>query len=219
MTSSPLLDGDEIRDLLVELGERLSARGLRARMFLVGGAALALAFNTRRATRDLDAVFEPKSEVYDEARRMAAERGLPDDWLNDGVKGLLPDRSDIVVGSHLDTPGLSVEVASAEYLFSMKAAAARDEVDADDLRFLARHLGLTDPREAIELVERFYSPHRLKPVSQYLVEDVLQQIAASAGEPDSPSPEGDTGPGGRGRVRPYRRGDGTPVRGHHRRRP
>lgn len=38
-------------------------------MYVVGGAAIALAFDERRATRDIDAVFEPKASIYDEARR------------------------------------------------------------------------------------------------------------------------------------------------------
>jgi hypothetical protein len=60
---SPLFDADQIRALLVELGQRLDARGIEARLFLVGGAAMALAFSRRRVTRDLDAVFEPKKEI------------------------------------------------------------------------------------------------------------------------------------------------------------
>ena len=177
----PLANADQIRSLLTELGDRLDKRGITARMFLVDGGAMALAYNVRRSTRDLDAVFEPKSEVYAEACLLAEAMGLPDDWLNDGVKGLLPDLSGIDVGSYFTSPGISVEVASAEYLFAMKAAAAREDIDGDDLRFLAEHLGLRDAEEAIELVERFYSPHRLKPVSQYLVEDVMAQIAAERG--------------------------------------
>lgn len=171
----PLLDADRIRDLLVELGRRLHARGITARIFLVGGAAMALAYNSRRATRDLDGVFEPKTEIYREAALMADEAGLPPDWLNEGVKGLLPDRSAAEVGSYFDSEGISVGVASAEYLFAMKAFAAREEVDADDLRFLALHLGLRDTREAVDLVERFYAPHRLKPVTQYLLEDLFAE--------------------------------------------
>lgn len=172
-TEGPLLDADRIRDLLAELGRRLHARGITARIFLVGGAAMALAYNARRATRDLDGVFEPKTEIYAEAALMAEEAGLPPDWLNDGVKGLLPDRSAAEIGSHFDSQGMSVAVASAEYLFAMKAFAAREEVDTDDLRFLAQHLGLQDPHKAIDLVERFYAPHRLKPVTQYLIEDLF----------------------------------------------
>ncbi len=171
----PLLDAQRIRELLAELGRRLHARGITARIFLVGGAAMALAYNARRATRDLDGVFEPKTEIYAEAALMAEEAGLPPDWLNDGVKGLLPDRSAVEIGSHFDSEGISVGVASAEYLFAMKAFAAREEVDAEDLRFLAQHLGLRDAQEAIDLVERFYAPHRLKPVTHYLLEDLFAQ--------------------------------------------
>jgi hypothetical protein len=179
---SPLLDAQRIRALLVELGQRLDAQGLRARIFVVGGAAMALAFSTRRATRDIDAVFEPKAAIYDQAAKMAEEHGLPTDWLNDGVKGLLPDRVPTQVGTQFDATGLAVEVASAEYLFAMKAMAARAEVDADDLRVLARHLGLHDVEQAVELVERFYSPLHLKPVTRYLLEDVLTEIRAEGGD-------------------------------------
>lgn len=173
MSEGPLLDAARIRELLTELGRRLDAQGISARMFLVGGAAMALAFNTRRVTRDLDAVFEPKVAVYDEAARMAEDLGLPDGWLNDAVKGLLPDRSGAQVGSHFEAAGVSVEVASAEYLFAMKAMAAREVVDTDDLRFLADHLGLTGAAEARALVERYYSPLRLKPVTGYVLDDLF----------------------------------------------
>lgn len=134
---------------------------------------MALAYNARRATRDLDGVFEPTTEIYAEAALMADKVGLPPDWLNDGVKGLLPDRSAAEIGSHFDSEGISVGVASAEYLFAMKAFAARAEVDTDDLRFLAQHLGIRDAAQAADLVERFYAPHRLKPTTQYLIDDLF----------------------------------------------
>jgi hypothetical protein len=38
---------------------------------------MALAYSTRRATRDLDAVFEPKQVIYEIARRVADRHGLP----------------------------------------------------------------------------------------------------------------------------------------------
>ena len=179
----PLLDDGKIRELLTELGARLEAQGLSARIFLVGGAAMALAINARRSTRDLDGVFEPKSAIYSEVAKMAEEHGLPPDWLNDSVKGLLPDKVGTEVGAHLDAPGISVEIASAEYLFAMKAKAAREGVDTDDLKTLARHLKLGGAEEAIALVERFYSPYHLKPVTRYLLEDLFQP---DDGAPDPP---------------------------------
>lgn len=113
-TSDPFLDANRIRDLLVELGARLDRRGLEARLFLVGGAAMALAFSRDRVTRDLDAVFEPKQEIHTEAAAVARTHRLPADWLNDAVKGLLPDREPPVEGvGSFSAPGIRVGVASS----------------------------------------------------------------------------------------------------------
>ncbi len=51
------LGREDIRALLDDLSAELAARGARAELFLVGGAALAVAYDATRATRDLDAVF------------------------------------------------------------------------------------------------------------------------------------------------------------------
>src|ERR1700722_8860653 len=55
------LGREDIRALLDDLSAELAARGARAELFLVGGAALAVAYDATRATRDLDAVFIPGS--------------------------------------------------------------------------------------------------------------------------------------------------------------
>jgi hypothetical protein len=171
---APLLDADQIRLLLVELGARLDEQGIEARLFLVGGAAMALAFSRRRVTRDLDAVFEPKREIYEAAATLARERALPADWLNDGVKGLLPDKIQPIEGtSSFSAPGIRVGVASAEYLFAMKAMAARQETDGDDLRTLATSLRISDVQQALDLVERFYGAGQLTTKTQLILEDVL----------------------------------------------
>ncbi|MCC6226220.1 MAG: hypothetical protein IT195_07430 [Microthrixaceae bacterium] len=174
MSSDPHLDAGRIRLLLTELGERLSARGIEGRLYLVGGAAMAIAYLRDRVTRDVDAVFEPKSEIYEEAARMAADHELASDWLNDAVKGLLPDRHPPIEGiGTFSAPGIHVGVASAEYLFAMKAQAARIETDGEDLRTLADVLGLESSAEATDLVERFYAPHHLRPVTRLLLEEIL----------------------------------------------
>lgn len=177
----PLLDATAIRELLTELGARLAAKDVEARMFVVGGAAMALAFSRSRVTRDIDAVFEPKAVIYSEAEAMAGRHGLPSGWLNDGVKGFMPERVQPVEGTvRLSLPGLSVGVASAEYLFAMKAAAARQETDGDDLRVLARLVGVTTAEEGLELVEEFYGPGRLTVKTQLLLEDVLASMGGAA---------------------------------------
>lgn len=55
---------EEIVTALTALGARLDERGIEGELYIVGGAAIAIAFDARRATRDVDAVFEPKQEVY-----------------------------------------------------------------------------------------------------------------------------------------------------------
>lgn len=172
-TSEGYFDHDRTIELLKELGSRLEKQGLRAEMFVVGGSAMALAYNRERVTKDIDAVFEPKSVVYAEARRMAAERAIAKDWLNDGVKGLLPDRPDTGAQTIYTGPGISVSVASPELLFAMKAAAARVEADTEDLKLLARILGITTSCEALDLVERFYNRARRSPKTQFVLQEMF----------------------------------------------
>src|SRR5687767_13862070 len=86
---TPLVRREEILRALTALGEELASRDLRADLYVVGGAAMALAYDERRATRDVDAVFAPKAEVYAAAARVAERLDLPEGWLNDAVKGFL----------------------------------------------------------------------------------------------------------------------------------
>lgn len=191
-----LLDAADVRELLIELGGRLADQGVDARIFIVGGVAMALAFNTRRLTRDIDAVFEPKTVIYKEAARMAAERVLPPDWLNDGVKGLLPGRVQPQEGTASFTArGIHVGVASAEYMFAMKAQAARQEADGDDLRELTRQLGLRDAEAGLDLVERFYGPGRLTPKTQLMIESIVGEVAVEQIDDSHARPQKRRGPG------------------------
>src|SRR5207302_6607242 len=100
---------------LEELATVLESRGIAGRLFVVGGVAIALAFDARRITRDIDAVFEPKSEVYSAAREVADRLELPDEWLNDAVKGFIPG-TDPDALPVFDRPGLAVTSASARFL-------------------------------------------------------------------------------------------------------
>jgi hypothetical protein len=74
------LGREDIRALLDDLSVELSTRGARAELFLVGGAALAVANDATRSTRDLDAVFIPSDVVRQAASSMAEREGLAEDW-------------------------------------------------------------------------------------------------------------------------------------------
>lgn len=124
----------DIQELLEALADELDRRGIRADVFLVGGAAMTVAYDARRATRDLDAVFAPVEAVRDAAAAVAQHRGLQPDWLNDAVKGFLPG-PDPDARRYFNAPALRVDVASPEFLLGMKLFSSRIEADADDIRF------------------------------------------------------------------------------------
>ena len=171
------MDRAEILGLLEALGARLDRRGLVGDLYVVGGAAIALAYDSRRATRDIDAIFVPKNEIYAEAAELAAERGLPVGWLNDAVKGFLlgPDPHATTV---LDLPGLRVEVASPQVVLAMKCLAHRVGEDDDDVRLLAAALGLGTAAEVLDLLEGLVGRRLLTPQLQFYVEAVLDRPSA-----------------------------------------
>jgi len=55
--SDPMLDRESIIEAFRRLGSRLARRGTVADIYVFGGAAMALAYDSRRATRDIDAIF------------------------------------------------------------------------------------------------------------------------------------------------------------------
>ncbi len=166
-----MLTREEIIRYLSALAERVAQRGIQGELYLVGGAAMALAYDARRATRDVDAVFAPKEEVYRAAHEVAEEHGLPEGWLNDAVKGFLagPDPEATPV---LDLPGLRVLAASPRYLLAMKCLAARRE-DEEDIRFLVRLTGVKSTEEAIGVLLSHYPEARVPPRARFLLEEIF----------------------------------------------
>jgi methylmalonyl-CoA mutase cobalamin-binding subunit len=70
------LDAGSVLGLLQELSDRLAARGAQAQLFVVGGAAMALAYDQDRLTRDVDTLFVPAPLVREIAQEMSAEHAL-----------------------------------------------------------------------------------------------------------------------------------------------
>jgi len=60
---SAALGRAELLEAFELLDEELRRRAVRAEVFDVGGAAMAIAYDVRRSTRDVDAIFAPTGEV------------------------------------------------------------------------------------------------------------------------------------------------------------
>lgn len=166
------MDRTEIVTALTVLGEELSARGVQGELYVVGGAAIALAYDSRRSTRDIDAVFEPKTVVYEAAAEVAGRLGLPPGWLNDAVKGFLAG-DDPQAAPVLEVPGLRCLAASPRVLLALKVSAHRVGEDEDDVRLLARELGLTTATEVLAIAEEVFGD-RLDAAARFFVEELFQ---------------------------------------------
>lgn len=165
------MDRQQIVDALRALGALLAERGLRGEMYVVGGAAIALAYDERRSTRDIDAVFEPKMEIYAAAAELAERLGLPPGWLNDAVKGFL-GRGDPNASPVLDMPGLRCLAASPRVLLALKVLAHRVGEDEGDVRLLAEALGLTTAEAVLREAEQAFGD-RLDPAARFFVEELF----------------------------------------------
>lgn len=162
----------KILSALETLGRELTRQGVRGQIFIVGGAAMALAYSTRRVTKDVDAVFEPKAIIYETAARVAVELGLPEDWLNDAVKAFMPGPDEAARPVPV-VEGIEVTTASPEYLLAMKLMAMRFGEDDEDIEILIGLSGLRTAHEALDLVQRLY-PHREPPLkTRFFLEELL----------------------------------------------
>jgi predicted nucleotidyltransferase len=168
----PLLDRAAIEDAFRRLGERLARRGVVADLYIFGGAAMALAYDARRSTRDIDAVFQPHGVVLDEARAVAAELGLPQWWLNEQGSAYVAPGGDAAAPRVFDHPGLRVSAASPEHLLAMKVLAARRR-DAEDIRFLVKHLNLTTVEEVLTLCAEVFPDEEVPARARLVLEDAV----------------------------------------------
>lgn len=167
----------EIRLYLSKISDRLSEKEITGEIVVFGGAAMVLAYQARVSTKDVDAVFVPKNEVYDAADVVALEYGLESGWLNDAVKGFLSEHGKTV--PVLDYPNLKVYVAAPEYLLAMKCMSMRlgkDETDLNDICFLIGRLKIKTADEVLSLVERYYPGNRIQPRTQFTLEELFQRL-------------------------------------------
>lgn len=171
-----MLDRERILALFEELNDELCTAGVRGDVFVVGGAAMAVAYDARPATRDVDAIWQPATDVRAAAQRIAARHDdLPTDWLNDGVKGFLPGADRGIPKVIYDNECLTVSVASPEYLLATKLMASRAGRDEDDVLLLFDLCGFRTVDQAFHLVEAYYGARPIEAKVRYFLEELLDR--------------------------------------------
>ena len=167
----PLSAADIVR-AFDALDKELARREQHGRIAVAGGAALVLLFEARETTKDVDAYFfrpEP-SILRDAAAHVAAELGLPDDWLNDAAKGYFVG---VTLGALLyESPNLEVRAVTLVQLLAMKLAAWRDAIDRTDARLLLKEIE-GSKAEVWALIQRLVPPRDLQKAA-YAFDDLWE---------------------------------------------
>jgi hypothetical protein len=180
-----MLKKDDILRGLRKIDAMAEQAGVVVDLSIYGGAALALAFDIRHATRDVDAVVHGSPNfLRGAAVEVAHEEGWPEDWLNDGVKGFTSDKEQMsLMGAFEASPtgGLRIHLPSPEYLFAMKCMSMRPEGingshDISDIEALADEAGIKDSETALSLVEAFYPSARIPPKVRFGVEEIMERL-------------------------------------------
>ncbi|MCW3817988.1 nucleotidyltransferase [Micromonospora sp. DR5-3] len=134
---------------------------------------MALAYDAKRVTRDVDAMFVPHGVVLDEARAVADELGLSPWWLNEQASVYVSGKDDPGRRRVFDHPGLRVMAASPEHIFAMKALAARAR-DVDDLRTLAALAKVATVDDAVRLCGAFYPDEVISPRAMAVIRELFE---------------------------------------------
>ena len=140
-----MLDRDAILDAFRRLAELLRERGVEGEVCLLGGTVMVLAFRSRPATKDVDAIFQPAS-----------------------LAGDLPQFE----GLRLTTPTPEYMLAM-KCMASRIGAGPGDPGDVGDIAYLIDHLGLRSATDALGIVTRYYPENLVPPKAVYLLEDLF----------------------------------------------
>jgi hypothetical protein len=175
---------------LDELNAVLRRQGVRADLYVFGGAAMVLAYGADRPTRDIDAKFEPHGPVIQAAHEVAERLRLPRSWLNDQAAVYLSRQTDAGRAPVFDHSHLRVQAASAEHLLAMKVLAAREH-DLADVRLLLRHLGLRTAEEAEAVTQQFFPDEPIPDRNRMALRDLVHSLETGPAPDEGGSENGD----------------------------
>lgn len=167
------LDRETLHRLFDELADELARVRTRAHVYIVGGAAMMMAYQRDRATHDVDArIDDGHAAVLAAVEAIARRHGLPTTWLNEQATAYLPSTPDHRAPVVYDSPHLVITGASAEHLLAMKLEAAR-RTDQADIVALLRALAIRDTDTAVAIHAGLFPDSRQTGRARALVEAAL----------------------------------------------
>ena len=151
MSRPTSLSKSELFELLNILSERLRRNRATAKIYIIGGACMALAYGRGRTTEDVDARIDAgHSALINAVHEIAHERNLPQSWLNEQATTAIPRGRDRCARTLYESSALLVTGASPENLLAMKLEAGRDK-DIEDISHLLEVLEIDASDKALAI--------------------------------------------------------------------
>jgi len=139
---------------LEELNSRLTNINRSCDIILFGGAAMALIYEARDATRDIDAKYRSSVELRKLIKDIADDFGIDGAWLNNDGEHYVTDK--MPVSLYLELTNLNIYTVTADCLLAMKLTSARmDSNDMDDSMFLMDLLDIQFEEQLFDLIEKY----------------------------------------------------------------
>ena len=177
------LTKSEIEAALNRISELAAAEGVRLEMTLYGGAVMLLAYDARDVTKDVDAIIHPPEVGRRLVAKVATERGLSEDWLNDNVRLFVSakEAKNEMPLANVSRAGLHITRPTAKYLLAMKVMASRKPLpgyagDYGDIETLLRVTKIKSVETVQKVVDAFFPDTVLPDTTQLALTEILEAI-------------------------------------------
>jgi hypothetical protein len=171
------LNREEIELALAELAERLNARNVKAKIYLVGGAVMLLAFDARFTTGDIDGAMHPTDDVLAVTAEIGERRGLGAEWLNNSAQQFIPAFKEPNWQPIFKSGNVEIVAADEHSMLAMKMRVGRGSRDRLDINFLVKRCGVTSVAEALDLYEECFPEDPLPDRTIPLLEEAIEALS------------------------------------------
>lgn len=182
MSNQVDLTPELIHETFKNLGNLAFQQGRVVDLAVYGGSALAIAYDLRMATKDVDAVFEKdKDFVRNSALEIANQLALPENWLNDAVKGFISGNESMIHFASYPSQhktGLRVFVPAPNYFFAMKCIGIRigeNSHDVADVKNLIKICEIKNIDQAYDIIDSYYPRSMIRTKAQFALEEIFSQ--------------------------------------------
>ena len=159
---------------LGEVGAELENRKISAKLYLVGGAVMVLAHDSRDSTFDVDGDFYPRDIVIQIAQEIAIRRGLPTDWLNAAANGFIPVFKSPDWRPLYRFGSLEVLAADDRTMLAMKIRASRGSRDEPDIAVLLKACTISSVEQAMQLYVEYFPEDPAPERARLILKNILE---------------------------------------------